>query len=378
MGNKVYADHAATTPLDKQVLEAMLPFLGEHFYNPSALYPEARKVRAEIETARAAVAGITGGKGRIIFTGSGTESDNTALRSAVYGDTGKNKGRILISAVEHHAILNCAAALGTKGFTIEQLPVDRYGKVSKDTLEKHMGSDVRLVSIMSVNNETGAINDTAALCGIAHAGGAKFHTDAVQALGVLRIEADRTKADYISISAHKIYGPKGTGALYAAEGAPVVPLLRGGEQESGLRAGTENVAGIIGLGKAADILRERLEEDVIHLGRLKKIFLEGISSIHDLLINSPPEGAPHIINVSAAGVEAEVCLLRLSMAGVLASMGAACNAASVEPSHVVEAIGVPAEYKRGTMRFSFGRDNSGEDAAFSAKELVSAIEKCRT
>jgi cysteine desulfurase len=258
---------------------------------------------------------------------------------------------------------------------VERLPVDRYGAVSPDVLKDRMGSGVLVVSVMSVNNETGVINDTAALCKIAHDGGAFFHTDAVQALGVRRIGAENIKADYISVSAHKIYGPKGVGALYAADGAPLFPVIRGGEQEGGARAGTENVAGIIGFGRAAGILGERLEEDVLHLGRLRRIFLDGIARIPDLMVNSPPDGAPHIISVSVAGIEAEPCLLRLSGAGVLASMGAACNSSSLEPSHVVEAIGVPAEYRRGTMRFSFGRDNTAEDASFAAHELAVAAAK---
>jgi cysteine desulfurase len=369
---KIYADHAATTPVDPRVLEAMLPFLKERYYNPSSLYPEARAVRAEIEAARQTILDLIGGAGRIVFTGSGTESVNLALRSAVSGDCGDRK-RILISAVEHHAVLNCADSLGAEGFTVERLPVDRYGVVSPDVLKDRMGPDLRLVSIMSVNNETGAVNDTAALCKIAHEGGAMFHTDAVQALGVLRIGAGTMGADYVSVSAHKIYGPKGVGAMYAAPGAPVFPVIRGGEQEGGARAGTENVAGIIGFGRAAGILR--LEEDAVHLERLKRIFLEGIAGIPGLLVNSPPGGAPHIISVSVAGVEAEACLLRLSLAGVLASMGAACNSSSLEPSHVVEAIGVPVEYKRGTMRFSFGRGNTAEDVSFAARELASAIAK---
>jgi cysteine desulfurase len=280
----------------------------------------------------------------------------------------QNRGRILISAVEHHAVLNCADSLGVEGFAVEHLPVDRYGIVSPDMLKDRMAPDVRLVSIMSVNNETGAVNDTAALCRIAHDGGALFHTDAVQTLGVLRIGAEEMGVDYISLSAHKIYGPKGVGALYAANGAPIFPAVR---------AGTENVAGIVGFGRAAGILRERFEEDALHLERLKRVFLDGIAGIPGLIVNSPPDGAPHIISVSAAGVEAEACLLRLSMAGILASMGAACNSSSVEPSYVIEAIGVPAKYKRGTMRFSFGRDNAVGDASLAACELALAIAKSR-
>ena len=390
MNKKIYADHAATTPLEREVLEAMLPFLGENYYNPSALYPEARAVRAMIEEARSALLDVIGGdpEGSIVFTGSGTESVNMALRSAVSTlmkssaeiPLKRNKpfpGRILVSAVEHHAVLNCASSLESEGFAVQCLPVDRYGVVSPDTLKEYMGPDVLLVSVMSVNNETGAVNDTAALSKIAHAGGAKFHTDAVQALGVFPIHAKEMGADYISFSAHKIYGPKGVGALYAAPGAPVSPLVFGGKQEGGVRAGTENTGGIAGFGCAAGILRKRLEEDFFHLAGLKQVFLEGIANISGLIVNSPPNGAPHIINISAAGVEAEPCLLHLSMAGVLASMGAACNASSVEPSHVVEAIGVPPEHKRGTLRFSFGRENTKEDAERAAENLVLVLAKLR-
>ena len=378
MNKKIYADHAATTPLDPRVLEAMLPFLGERYYNPSAIYPEARGVKAAVEDARSGLLDLIGGsaEGRIVFTGSGTESVNLALNSAVPAFRGQG-GRILVSAVEHHAVLNYAGFLESQGFTVERLPVDRYGVVSPAALKDRMGTDVRLVSVMSVNNETGAVNDTAALCRIAHSAGAKFHTDAVQALGVMRLGAEVLGADYISVSAHKIYGPKGVGALYAAPGAPVSAIIRGGEQEGGARAGTENVAGIAGFGRAAAILSECLDEDVSHLARLKRIFLDGIAGIPDLIVNSPSGGATHIINVSAAGVEAEGCLLRLAMAGVFASMGAACNSSSVEPSHVIEAIGVPDEYKRGTMRFSFGRGSTEDDAAITARELAAAIAKSR-
>ena len=367
MNKKIYADHAATTPIDTRVLNAMLPFLGGSYYNPSAIYPEARAVRAMIEEARSDLLNLIGGdpEGKIIFTGSGTESANMAIRSALsaFGEnrTKGKKKRILVSAAEHHAVLNCVNSLSVnllqseesiaERFIVEQLPVNCYGIVTPDTLKKYMGDDVRLVSIMTVNNETGAINDTAALRQIAHRGGAKFFTDAVQALGVMDICAKDTGADYISVSAHKIYGPKGIGALYASPSAPITPLIFGGKQENGARAGTENTAGIAGFGCACEILAKRLKEDTAHLAKLKQIFCGGISKIPEIMVNSPPLGAPHIINISAKGVEAEQCLLRLSMAGILASMGAACNASSVEPSHVVEAIGVPAEYKRGTLRF---------------------------
>ncbi|MDR2433889.1 MAG: cysteine desulfurase [Treponema sp.] len=372
----MYADHAATTPLDPRALDAMLPFLRGQFYNPSALYPEAAEVRAAVETARSELLGLIGGAGRLVFTGSGTEAANLALRSALPALCGE-PARILVSAAEHHAVLNCADSLAAAGVSVERLPVDRHGAVSPEILSARMGPGVVLVSVMSVNNETGALNDTAELCRIARRGGAKFHTDAVQALGVLPLCAEALGADYISVSAHKIYGPKGVGALYAAPGAPIFPIIRGGKQEGGARAGTENTAAIAGFGRAAALLRERLPEDAAHLSRLKAIFLDGIAAIPDMIVNSPPNGAPHIISVSVAGVEAEGCLLRLSMAGVLASMGAACNASSIEPSHVVEAIGVPAAYKRGTMRFSFGRDSTGEDAAQAAQELASAVAKSR-
>jgi cysteine desulfurase len=377
LNKKIYADHAATTPLDPRVLEAMSPFLGERYYNPSALYPEARRVRAEIEDARFGLLDLIGGsrKGCIVFTGSGTESVNLALNSAVSVFHGR--GRILISAVEHHAVLNYAGFLESEGFTVERLPVDRYGAVSPDTLKARMGPGTILVSVMSVNNETGAVNDTAALCQIAQDGGAKFHTDAVQALGVMRLGAEAAGADYISVSAHKIYGPKGIGALYAAPDAPVSAIIRGGRQENGMRAGTENVAGIIGFGRAAAILGGYPEKDASHLLRLRRAFLDGIAGIPDLIVNSPPGGAPHIISLSVAGVEAEGCLLRLAMAGIFASMGAACNSSSVEPSHVVDAIGVPGEYRRGTMRFSFGRGNTEEEASLAARGLTTAVAESR-
>ncbi|MDR0472304.1 MAG: aminotransferase class V-fold PLP-dependent enzyme, partial [Treponema sp.] len=287
----VYADHAATTPVAPEVLEAMLPFLGESYYNPSALYQEARSVKTMIEKARSDLLELIGGDsdGHLIFTGSGTESVNMALCSAI---TGSGKRRILISAVEHHAVLNCANSFESKGFIVEQLPVDHYGVVSPDSLKTRIGNDVCLVSIMKANNETGAINDTAELCLIAHEGGARFHTDAVQALGVMPLSVKEMGADYISASAHKIYGPKGVGLMYAAPAAPIMPLIFGGKQENDARAGTENTAGIAGFGCAAGLLSRQLKDDSKHLSDLKQIFLEGIAKIPKLMVNSPPLGAP--------------------------------------------------------------------------------------
>ena len=390
MNKKIYADHAATTPVDASVLEAMLPFLGGCFHNPSALYGEAREVRVMIDDARSVLLDFIGGdsEGRIIFTGSGTESANLALYSALHSalhlptrpsdSSGQQRpGSLLDSAAEHHAVLNYAHSLNSSGIVTEELPVDRYGAVAPDTLRKHIKGDVMLVSVMTVNNETGAINDTGALCKIAHDAGALFHTDAVQALGIMPINAQKNGADYISFSAHKIYGPKGIGALYVSPAAALSPLVLGGKQEGGARAGTENTAGIAGFGRAVTLLRGRLEKDATHLAALKSLFLKEIAAIPGIIINSAPGGAPNIINISAAGVEAEPCLLHLSMAGILASMGAACNASSVEPSHVVKAIGVPQEYQRGTLRFSFGRDNTEEDVKRCAQELAAVLGKMR-
>ncbi|MDR1579861.1 MAG: cysteine desulfurase [Synergistaceae bacterium] len=373
---KVYADHAATTPLAPEVLEAMRPFLEENYYNPSALYAEARAVRSAIGAARASLSEILEADGgKIIFTGSGTESDNLAIHSAVCA-AGERR-RVLISSAEHHAVLNSVDALARFGFTAERLPVNRFGHVSPDILKSLIGPDVCLVSVMTVNNETGAINDVVSLCRIAHDAGALFHTDAVQALGVLRLGAATAGFDYLSVSAHKIYGPKGVGALYSSPDVPISPLIRGGGQESGLRAGTENTAGIIGFGAAAKLARERLERDTARLRDIKRVFLKETEAIPHIMVNSPPDGAPHIISLSVEGIEGEACLLRMAMAGVQMSMGAACDSASVEPSHVVTAIGVPSEYRRGTMRFSFGRETTEEEAVYAGRTFAEVVAKLR-
>jgi cysteine desulfurase len=371
----VYADHAATTPLDPMALDAMQPYLRDEYYNPSALYPAARRVRQAVENARAQVAASMGvsDETRIIFTGGGTESVNHALHSAAREMSGRGA---LISAVEHHAVLNSSSALAP-GMAVSLLPVDRYGRVALETLAERLAPDVGLVSIMYVNNETGAINAIPALCERAHSAGALFHTDAVQALGALELDAPASGVDYLSVSSHKIYGPKGVGALYVREGAPVSPFIRGGGQERRLRAGTENVAGIVGFGRAAELLAARRADDAARLRKQRGMFLAGIADIGDYAVNSPPDGVPGIINVSFGGIEAEAALLKMSIAGVMLSMGAACNADSVEPSHVMKAVGLDGRYIRGTLRFSFGRKTTDEEVIHAVRALRETVRRLR-
>ena len=357
----IYADYAATTPLDSRVLDAMLPFLREDFYNASALYLAARQVRAAVENARAQVAALIGCESdEIIFTSGGTESDNLAVKGIALHPS-QTKRHIITSSIEHHALLESCAWLERFGFSVTYLPVDRYGRVSPDELAAAMTPDTFLVSVMWVNNELGTVQDIPTLAAVAHRGGALFHTDIVQALGTQRVSARGCGADLMSLSSHKIYGPKGMGALYVKRGTPLSQIQNGGQQEDYLRGGTENTAGIVGFGEAARLLALEREEMLPRLRRWKEMLLQAASGWEGVLIDSPLDcTADSVIHLAFRDIEAEGMLFWLSQRGVQVSMGSACNTKSVEPSHVVRAIGLPPEYARGAMRISLGRGMTDE------------------
>lgn len=372
----IYADYAATTPIDRRVAASMQPYLEMSFYNPSSLYPAARQVRQAVEQAREQVADLIGATdGRVIFTSGGTESDNLALiGTALHPDN--HKRHLITSAVEHHAVLESCAWLERMGFRVTYLPVDRYGRVDPDDLRRAIDADTFLVSVMWVNNEVGAVEDIETLAGIAHEAGVWFHTDAVQAMTTQNVTTEHV--DLLTLSSHKIYGPKGAGALYVRDGVPIAPILHGGQQEGHLRGGTENVPVIVGMGKAAQLLqaeRTALRED---LARWKTRLIDKLSGMDGMIVNSPSGiSADSVLHLAFEDIEAEGLLFWLAKAGVAASMGSACDTEHVEPSHVVHAIGVPASYARGCLRLSFGRglDDSLVDAL--AERIQTAVTRMR-
>ena len=349
----IYADYAATTPTDPRVTACMQPYLSEQFYNPSSIYPDARKVRAAVERAREQAARLLGAQPEhVFFTSGGTESDNLAILGTALHPSNR-KRHIITSAVEHHAVLESCAWLERFGFRVTYLAVDRFGSVSPEALAEVMGPDTFLVSIQWVNNEIGTIQDIPALARAAHEGGAWFHTDAVQAIATQPVSVDAI--DLLTFSSHKIYGPKGAGVLYVREGVPLAPLIHGGQQEKSLRGGTENVPALIGMGAAAELLAAERAQHTVQLKRWKKMLLDRLEGLRGVQVNSPAGiTADNVLHFSVKNREAEALLLRLLQKGVQASMGSACDTERVEPSHVVWAIGLPEDYARGSIRLSLG------------------------
>lgn len=349
----IYADYSATTPVRPEVLEAMTPYYSQLFFNPSSVYPAGRQVREAVEKARARTADCIGAEAEeIIFTSGGTESDNMAIKGVALHPDNK-KRHIITTEIEHHGVLEPCRQLEEQGFSVTCLPVDRYGRVSETDLRKAITEDTFLVSVMWVNNETGAVQDIKKLARIAHQSGAVFHTDAVQAMTTQPVDVREAEVDLLTISAHKFYGPKGCGALYCRKGIPVSALIKGGQQENHLRGGTENVPSLIGMGHAAMLLKENRKKSVKQMERLKERIVTRFSGREGILINSGPDySAPSVCNIGFAGIEAEAVVFYMNRAGILISMGAACNTKSVEPSYVIRAMGVPEEYLRGCVRIS--------------------------
>lgn len=360
---RIYLDHAATTPTDPAVLEAMIPFFIDRFGNPSSLHSFGREGKVAVETARRKVAAFLGaGPEEVVFTSGGTESDNMALRGVAKAlrDRGNH---IIISSVEHHAVLEPCRDLAEEGFEITLLPVDRHGMVDPADVARVITHRTILVSVMHANNEVGTVQPLAEIGRIAHEKGIYLHTDAVQTFGHLPFTVDGIGVDLLSLSAHKLYGPKGVGALYVRKGIRIAPLLRGGSQEGERRASTENVPGIAGLGRAVDLAKEKLAGETTELARLRDRLAEGIrEQVEGVRLNGHPERRlPGNISVSFEGVEAEPLLLTLDLMGIACSGGSACSSTAVEASHVLSAIGLEPGLARGTLRFSLGRETTEED-----------------
>ncbi len=363
-----YFDFAATTPAAPEVAEAMRPWFTESFHNASSLYSGGRAAAGAVRRAREAVMSAMGASdGTLIFTSGGTESDNTALIGAALKSGRK---AVAVSAIEHHAVLESAEFLGRLGREVRIIPVDRRGRIDMDAYRELVDEDVAVVSVMWANNEIGTLQDIGALSEYAHERGAVFHTDAVQALPSQRLDVSECGADMVSVSAHKIYGPKGCGALWLRSPELIEPYMHGGQQESHLRGGTENVPAIVGFGRAAQMLEQRRDGDAAHAAALREIVMTRLAAEGALINTDPALSVPGILNAAFSGVEAEGVIFILNMEGYCISMGSACNSESVEPSHVIRAIGVPEEYARGCLRISFGRGQTEADALELAEAVI--------
>lgn len=375
----VYMDHSATTPVDPDVVKEMIPFCQEEYGNPSSVYSLGQKARRAVEKARGQVAGLINASSQeVIFTSGGTEADNQAL--ITYMEANRKQGNhIITSAIEHHAILHTCEYLEKQGYEITILPVNNYGLIEPDVLEKAMKPNTTLVSIMHANNEVGTIQPIKELAAIAHRGGAAFHTDAVQSLGKIPVDVKDMGIDLLSGSSHKFYGPKGVGFLFVKKGIKISSLLHGGGQERRLRAGTENVPGIVGLGKAAELAGSFMQERAEKLNRLGNRLIEGIIKTipNARLTGHPHNRIPGSVSFCFEFVEGESILLMLDGKGIMASSGSACTSGSLDPSHVLLAMGVPHEVAHGSLRLTMGKDNTDEDVDYVLEVLPPIITKLR-
>lgn len=375
----VYMDHAATTYAAPEVVEAMLPYFSEKFGNPSSVYGIGQENKAAVEEARAKVAAaINAEPNEIYFTAGGTESDNWVLKGVAFANIRKGK-HIITTAVEHHAILHAAEWLQSQGFEVTYLPVDQYGMVSPADVEKAIRPDTILISVMYANNEVGAIQPIAEIGAIARAHGIYFHTDAVQAVGHVPIDVKAEHIDMLSLSGHKFYGPKGIGVLYIRRGVRIQNLLHGGAQESRHRAGTENVAGIVGLGAAIERAVAAMPEESARLTAMRDHMIRELLKIPASHLNGhPTQRLPNNVNITFEYIEGEGILLLLNMFGICASTGSACNSASLEPSHVLTAMGVPHEIAHGSVRLTLGERNTEEDVSYVLEKLPEVVRKLRS
>ncbi|MFQ6037939.1 MAG: cysteine desulfurase family protein [Candidatus Aminicenantales bacterium] len=374
----VYLDNNATTPLDPRVQEKMITFIKEHFGNPSSLYPIGRKVKEMVNEAREEIAKALGAqRTEIVFTGSGTEADNFAIRGVIEAFHDKNE--FVTSAIEHPAVMETAYYLERKGVKVTFVPVDSTGVIDLNVLENSITPRTALVSIMHANNELGTIQPIQDVVRIAREKGVPVHTDAVQSFGKIPVDVNKLGVDLLSISAHKIYGPKGVGALYIRKGTRILPLIYGGHQERLMRAGTENTIGIIAFGEAVRILREKGNKDKKRIDRLAERLKKGIETqVPKVRFNGHEEKRiKGTLNFSFPGLEAEAILLSLATKGIYVSTGSACSEDSEEVSHVLEAIGLRPEIARSSIRFSLGRFNTEEDVDAVLRELPEIVQKLR-
>ena len=382
MNRFVYADNAATTPMSESVFEAMKPFLTEFYGNPSSLYRIGREARRAVTEARMKVARALNAKdpSEIIFTGGGSQADNLAIRGYVKGRSARGKKHIITSKIEHHAVLYTCEALEKEGYPVTYLDVDAQGHVDLEQLKSAITDQTALVTIMAANNEIGTIQNLKAISEIAHAHGAVFHTDAVQAVGHMPLDVQEMGIDMLSLSAHKFRGPKGIGALYVRKGIALEPLVYGGGQERGLASGTENVAGMVGLGQAIeDATGEHLAEKMGYVKKLTDRLVRGIMDAipYTHYTGDPVNRLPGTASFVFEAIEGEGLILRLDLAGICGSTGSACSTGSLDPSHVLMAIGLPHEIAHGSLRLTLGEQNTEEDVDYLIENVTKVVETLR-
>ncbi len=379
---RIYLDHAATTPVDQEVVDAMLPYFTRFYGNASSLHLFGTEAHDAMDESRQRVANILNAEPEeIIFTGGGTESDNIAIKGVAYKHKDKRDTEgphIITSAIEHPAVLEPCKHLEKEGFKVKYLPVDKYGMVKVDDLEQSISENTFLISIMYANNEIGTIEPIEKISRIAREKNIVFHTDAVQAVGKSPVNVKKLNVDLLSVSAHKIYGPKGVGALFIREGIKLVPLVHGGGHERGLRSSTENVPGIVGLGKACELAQKRIVKDTQYIKSLRDRLVREVLEIEESYFNGHPE--KRLVNNAHfhfTAIEGESLILSLSDKEVAASTGSACSSKKLQPSHVLLAIGLKPEQAHGSLRLSLGRENTREDVLYVVDVLPEVVERLR-
>ncbi len=376
----VYMDHSATTPVDPEVFNAMIPYYTDIYGNSSSVHSQGQKAHRALEQAREQVAALIGASSNeIIFTAGGTEADNQAIITFMTHERQKKGKHLITSAIEHHAVLHTCEFLAKQGFELTVLPVNSYGTVEPDALRAALRPDTALVSIMHANNEIGTIEDIKTLAAISHEAGAAFHTDAVQTVGKIPVNVKELGVDLLSASAHKLYGPKGIGILFAKKGVHIGSYLHGGAHERNLRAGTVNVPGVVGFAKAAELAEQRLPQNTAHLKELSSRLASGILDVipNSRLTGHPVDRLPGSVSVVFDYVEGESILLMLDSYGIMASSGSACTSGSLDPSHVLLAIGLPHETAHGSLRLTMGKDNTAEDVEYVLEKLPPIIKNLR-
>jgi cysteine desulfurase len=377
---RIYLDYAATTPVHPEVLAAMLPYLKDTFGNPSSIHSFGQEAKEAIEVARATVALFIGARrDEVVFTSGGTEADNFAIKGVAYANEHRGN-HVITSSVEHHAVVEPLKFLEQRGFKITYLPVDKYGMVDAQDVRKSIGDQTILISVMHANNEIGTIEQIAEIGEIAKERGVYFHSDAVQTLGHIPVNVNELRVDLLSVSAHKLYGPKGVGALYVRKGTKLVPFMQGGGQERGRRASTENVPGIVGFGKAVEIAEREMSEEGKLLTFLRDKLIEGLLERIDYvrLNGHRTKRLPNNVNISVESVEGESMLLNLDLEGIAASSGSACTSGSLESSHVLLALGLSHEEAHGSLRFSLGRGTTEEEIKRVLEVLPPIVAKLRS
>jgi len=376
---RIYLDYAATTPTHPEVVKAMLPYFTDAFGNPSSIHSYGQEAKGAIEEVRVKVANLIGARDEeIIFTSGGTEADNFALKGVAYANESKGN-HVITSCIEHHAVIETCKFLERRGFRITYLPVDEYGLVDPSDVKKAITNKTILISVMHANNEMGTVEPIAEIGGIAKEAGIYFHTDAVQTAGHMPVDVNELGVDLLSMSAHKLYGPKGVGALYIRKGTKLVPFMHGGEQERRRRASTENIPGIVGLGRAVELAQEEVSEEAERLTCLRDKLIDGLlERIDHICLNGHPiMRLPNNVNISVDYVEGESMVLNLDLEGICVSTGSACSSSSLEPSHVLLALGLSHERAHGSLRFSLGKWTSEEEIEQVLDALPRIVAKLR-